>query len=759
MMQYVSSIIGNDYERWTYGDNILISTPTGSGKTFFIFDVLFPYARQHGKSLVYLCNRILLEKQILELTDKIQPNELSDEFPLGYVDPSSHKPRIFIYTYHKFENNHNYADLFYNRNNIYPSIIDSDIAYYVFDESHYFLYDSVFNRNTNFWYEYFRNIFKSVKDRKKIFIFLTSTPDELILFLSQVLSERTVVENLEISYSTFKRDKRWEKQQNKILSNSNDYLSDSSPYYLDNNYYEENEDINDKDIPDDKKEDSLDFFRDYLPDIWKQILNTIPDAEKKLKTYYAPADYSNLKIFYFLKFDEIIARISSGDPSEKWLIFVKNKEEGRQLASDINYAYSNQKIAVFLNSNSKSGSNIDRKTFDEISKREQFSRRVLVTTKVLDNGINIKDSRLLHIVIDCIEKSSFIQMLGRKRYTGQRQPINLYLRVPTAKQIHGFCRRYDQILRNSIHFIQLNRRTNYRAALSPSKALREVQRTNSKISKILRDFKNGDSALVLNKKAPEEYRMDYPGNDSKNWNEPKNKEIIQRHLRNFKLSDTALLKVIQSYYFLDEALALHRETGDPYFFLKIQLEWINHTYDETCWLDSQRDYVEKELNRIAEAEIPLDSDRLGKLAYDYLEWLCDSPKPPIRYKKRRAEYQRQIRAGKTLKVATLNHGLEDAGLPYFIESKQRWDKSQNKKIRVYYVRQRSNDVCAADSNGQLKKNTDIQKQQHSLLISLYNSETNPNFSEHDKKELEDLIKIRHQQFHNELLRRIKDNDL
>lgn len=56
-MQYISDKIGDGYKTWEEGGMIFISSPTGSGKTFFILETLLPYARQQNKTILYLVNR------------------------------------------------------------------------------------------------------------------------------------------------------------------------------------------------------------------------------------------------------------------------------------------------------------------------------------------------------------------------------------------------------------------------------------------------------------------------------------------------------------------------------------------------------------------------------------------------------------------------------------------------------------------------------------------------------------------------------
>jgi len=62
--QFVSDIVGEDYKKWKSGQNVLISTSTGSGKTWFVLNCLLPYAKAQGKHVVYYCNRRILSMQV-----------------------------------------------------------------------------------------------------------------------------------------------------------------------------------------------------------------------------------------------------------------------------------------------------------------------------------------------------------------------------------------------------------------------------------------------------------------------------------------------------------------------------------------------------------------------------------------------------------------------------------------------------------------------------------------------------------------------
>lgn len=63
-----------------------------------------------------------------------------------------------------------------------------------------------------------------------------------------------------------------------------------------------------------------------------------------------------------------------------------------------------------------------------------FSKDVVITTTVLENGINIKDHQLKHIVIDLTDMETIVQCIGRKRLFGN-DGVNLYVRIPTRQKL------------------------------------------------------------------------------------------------------------------------------------------------------------------------------------------------------------------------------------------------------------------------------------------------------------------------------------
>lgn len=61
-MKYLKDLVGDEYRGW--GERkVLISAPTGIGKSTFILETLLPYAMERRKKMLILCNRKLLREQ------------------------------------------------------------------------------------------------------------------------------------------------------------------------------------------------------------------------------------------------------------------------------------------------------------------------------------------------------------------------------------------------------------------------------------------------------------------------------------------------------------------------------------------------------------------------------------------------------------------------------------------------------------------------------------------------------------------------
>lgn len=145
------------------------------------------------------------------------------------------------------------------------------------------------------------------------------------------------------------------------------------------------------------------------------ISNNRNYCNRTLIYYNFKRNFKYIKFKYFDKKADLLNIIEHSSKESKWIIFVPSIKVGDDFKEKLG------DDAVFITADSKKN-----KIYNEIVKEERFSCRILISTSVLDNGINICDPLVKHIVIFSHDESEFLQMLGRRRVQ-EGDFINLYL--------------------------------------------------------------------------------------------------------------------------------------------------------------------------------------------------------------------------------------------------------------------------------------------------------------------------------------------
>lgn len=151
--------------------------------------------------------------------------------------------------------------------------------------------------------------------------------------------------------------------------------------------------------------------------------------------YELPYDYSYIKNLYFYNRPKnsvpIVESIIRAIPSyEKILYFGSSAIDNYRLSQIV------PDSSFICSSGNSLFTHSDIRSMDEIVHSASFSARILFSTKILDNGVNLKDSSLKHIFIDMIDPISFLQCLGRKRILSEDDYINLYVRDYHIGNLH-----------------------------------------------------------------------------------------------------------------------------------------------------------------------------------------------------------------------------------------------------------------------------------------------------------------------------------
>lgn len=176
--------------------------------------------------------------------------------------------------------------------------------------------------------------------------------------------------------------------------------------------------------------------------------------------YEMSGSYGYVNIKVFKDYDDLKIKVKEDfEANTKWLIFVDNIERGKELKKSLENGKDSisKEEMIFIDANYKND-NEASEVVNEISEKSYASKKIVITTAVMDNGISFKDFELRNIVILADTRENFIQMLGRKRNDGKK--ITLYLckrpqnhfsqRLQSINKILDFYMRYEKTL-NAIY--------------------------------------------------------------------------------------------------------------------------------------------------------------------------------------------------------------------------------------------------------------------------------------------------------------------
>jgi hypothetical protein len=180
--------------------------------------------------------------------------------------------------------------------------------------------------------------------------------------------------------------------------------------------------------------------------------------------YKFDRDYSYLNVHYFDSFTDLEDGIKDSVAiGEKWLIFLDDKDGCEDLKETLEPIIikvlkleaddekKKKSPIMVIHSGSKG-----KPSYEEFVLKEKFEGSILITTSVIDNGVNIKDSKVKHIVVTDINKDKVLQMLGRKRVE-DNEIVNLYLMRSTTgkmkKLIDGLILQKDAYHRYDLAYV------------------------------------------------------------------------------------------------------------------------------------------------------------------------------------------------------------------------------------------------------------------------------------------------------------------
>ena len=152
--------------KWQPGDNILISAPMGSGKSYFCKNILYEVAKGLKGKILMLLHRANCVEQF--------KNEIEQDAKEDIID---------IRTYQSIEQ----RELRRSRNQIQLA----NYMYAVSDEFHYYFNDSSFNNKTAVSFK------KIVNDASTVHVFMSATGDHMSKYMKKYIHEHGLKEPIE----------------------------------------------------------------------------------------------------------------------------------------------------------------------------------------------------------------------------------------------------------------------------------------------------------------------------------------------------------------------------------------------------------------------------------------------------------------------------------------------------------------------------------------------------------------------------------
>ena len=638
-MRTVSDLIGDEYLNWKPGIPYVLSSQTGRGKTTFVMTQLLKHAAAQDKYVLYICNRKSLYSQVEQIISDMT-QELKDVFSLT-EEESGH---LSIQTYQHYETC--MINPFYF----------SKVLYVIFDEAHYFLEDASFNSETNLWAEWIKTFYATpVNSETPICVFMTATPEPLLCFLAAIHGEKRFSPDAFFGklWDAYGRlyyiESEVQRAKRDFGSTWKEDIEIERPAVV-----EYPREINDTDVYGNGKT----FIKDAL----HLVNNNIEEINDG-------PDYDYAEVYYFREFNELINAICQNDA--KWLIFINNSVKGQKIDQKLNALGIE---TVFVASSLKNES-AARKQLKQLESKQSFSCKVLITTSVLDCGINILDDAVQNIVIFEAEKTTFLQMFGRVRIRGDRK-IRLFIKAPTALEMRNHVRHTCKIIQMMYGFYLLQKNYYYGNGwiiyyepvmnmYQRRSFLQNLQRSNYKIIHLRHDLIVGYNWINRD--------------ITQGWNEGK---ILSEYVLNYNL----LVRSLYMLYCFDQAKAYMQEgKADDIYYLKYQLSWLGKEYDERRWVShtQQRNKIIVFLDKYLNKEDGMISEEQDSFAAEIFELLCSLSVIPSAAKQNRSALKRNNRTpGKNI----LNKCFEEIGLPYVITSKS---KMQNgKREQRWYVKRR-----------------------------------------------------------------------
>jgi len=157
--------------------------------------------------------------------------------------------------------------------------------------------------------------------------------------------------------------------------------------------------------------------------------------------YQLEVNYDYIEHLYFYEQDKVIQKMLLNLPKDEKAIYFGSAKKAHELSLTLDSC-----VFYCSKNNYEYRSDSDDEIAEYIEKNEMFEQQVLATTKVMDCGVNIKDSAVKHVIVDIADLASLIQCIGRKRVLiGEK--INIYIKNKKGNSIRRKIEEFDNKLK------------------------------------------------------------------------------------------------------------------------------------------------------------------------------------------------------------------------------------------------------------------------------------------------------------------------
>ncbi len=372
---------------WLPGKNIFIAAGTGRGKNTFVQkQLLAHFGHNPNENIIIFENREALMKQqtlmlINSFDDEVFKYNSIESYQSENMLIFGRSKNVMIISYQKaalklLTGDRRFIDFL------------SKVRYAVFDEAHYLIDDSPFNKGVNIVADallfYPAQQFYSQTN----FPVMPYMPNATKIFMSGTMEELFV------------------------------YLQKFSAYYQINEQYGY--------IP-----RAVEHHGDFSLVLSNQNYMNTPNS-----VLVIPTDYSYINPFAYRDYSDLIPQIAKNN--DKWLVFVNTIAQGEELKTKLNSLYG-ENTAIFIHAQNKNTE--ASKFYEELVTKESVSVKVLIATTVIYNGVNVKDTELKNIVLPVANIPVIKQLIGRKRMSDDETELNVYFPHSSQEEIKNRFRR------------------------------------------------------------------------------------------------------------------------------------------------------------------------------------------------------------------------------------------------------------------------------------------------------------------------------